>query len=273
MVIARTNTSTDPVLMTDLNQLPPPSDRTMFSLSTSKEAQVPTTKNPIRFAVLYRDWHTSNAWGIRVEETGDGYIYCRDNMKGQKVSLHASGKQHISIDPNSASAVNLTRKHFLNQWHEPNEGIATFRLIFPPWGIRLNDQQYEKFRSTWAKNDIFIEGHHEFLTMVSFFIVREETTLQKRGNFPGFLLGELSLRVGRKLAITAEWELERGLKSTIEDALRRTASFVDTIKHHPGRTLAACVTGECGSSNSIYMVSFPLLYSDPSPQEPAPNAP
>ena len=273
MVNALMNTSTDPVLITDLDQLPPPSDRTMFQLSTSKEAQVPTAKNPIRFAVLYRNWHTSNAWGVKVEDTGDGYIYCRDNMKGQKVSLHASGKQHISIDPKSPNAVNLTQKQFLNQWHEPGEGIATFRLIFPPWGIQLNEKQHEKFRSTWAKNDIYIEGHQGFLTVVSFYIVRKEAILKKRGDFPGFLLGELPLKVGRKLAITAEWEFERGLKSTIENALRRSASFVDTIKHHPGRTLAACVTGECGSPNSIYMVSFPVLYSDPTPQEPVANAP
>ena len=258
--------------ITDSNDLPPPNDRTMFSLSTSEAAQVPTKINPIRFAILYRNGRTSNAWGVKVQNTGDGYIYCRDNMNGQKVSLHASGKQHISIDPKSPSAVNLTEKQFMNQWHEPDEGIATFRLVFPPWGIQLNEDQREQSKSTWAKTDIFIEGHHEYLTVVSFYIVRSNSTLQKRGEFPGFQLGELVLKVGKKLAITAEWEPERGLKTNIENALRRSPPEKNLFQDHLGQTLAACVTGHCGASNSVYMVNFPIIYSNPSPQEPISNA-
>ena len=30
----------------------------------------------IRFAVMVRDGLTSNTWGVRVEQTGDAYIYC-----------------------------------------------------------------------------------------------------------------------------------------------------------------------------------------------------
>lgn len=267
------STSAGPTLITDVNQLPPQSDCTMFSLSLSKEAQVPTAINPIRFSILYRNWNTSNAWGVTVEKTFDGYIYCRDNMKGQKVSLHVSGKQHISIDPNSPSTVNLTDKQFMNQWHEPDEGIATFRLVFPPWGIQLNEQQREKFHSTWKKNDIYIEGHHEFLTVVSFFIVGEGTTLRKRGEFPGFLLGELPLKADTKLSIVAEWEPQRELKPTIERALRGTRSFVNMVGKYPNQTLAACVTGTCGIPNSIYMVSFPVVYSGAGSQEQTLSAP
>lgn len=260
------STSTQPTLLTDVSQLPPPSDHTMFSLSTSEQAQVPTKKNPIRFAVLYRSGNTSNAWGVRVENTGDGYIYCRDNMKGQKVSLHASGKQHISIDPKSPSAINLTQKQFMNQWHEPDEGIATFRLVFPSWGIQLNEKQRSKFNGRWIKTGIFIEGHHEFLTIVSFYVVNDKVSLQKRGEFPGFQLGELPLRSGKKLSITAEWEPERGLKTVIENGLKHSPSpSKNMIEDHLGRTLAACVTGNCAAPNSVYMVNFPVIFSIPSP--------
>ena len=123
-----------PMRITDLNDLPPQNDRTMFSLSTSERAQVPTKINPIRFAILYRDGRTSNAWGVKVQNTGDGYIYCRDNMKGQKVSLYASGKQHISIDPKSPSAVNLTENQFMNQWHEPDERNCYVQVSFSVLG-------------------------------------------------------------------------------------------------------------------------------------------
>ena len=155
----------------------------------------------------------------------------------------------------------------MNQWHEPDEGIATFRLVFPPWGIQLNEDQREQSKSTWAKTDIFIEGHHEYLTVVSFYIVRENATLQKRGEFPGFQLGELVLKVGKKLAITAEWEPERGSKTNIENALRRSPPEKNLFQDHLGQTLAACVTGHCGASTSVYLVHFPVIYSNPSPQE------
>ena len=65
------------------------------------EIDSPKRTSPIHFAVQMKNGLTSNAWGVRVENTGDAYIYCRDSMKGQKVSLHASGKQHISFDRNA----------------------------------------------------------------------------------------------------------------------------------------------------------------------------
>lgn len=267
------NTSLGPMRLTDLNELRAPSDCTMFSFSMSKEAQVPTKLNPIRFAVLYRNGRTSNAWGVRVKNTGDGYIYCRDNMKGQEVSLHASGKQHISIDPNSRSTANLTKKQFMNQWYQPDEGTATFRLVFPPWGIQLNEEQRDKFRSTWNENDIFIEGHHEFLTVVSFYIVNERARYQRKNKFPGFLLGELPLKIGTKLAITAEWEPEERFRVNIENALRQSPPEKNMIEHHLGQAIAACVTGNCGAPNSVFMVNFPIIYSDTIRQEPMSNTP
>lgn len=241
---------------TDLSDLPSPSDHTMYSLSTS-EAQVPTTKNPIHFAVMYRNRHTSNTWGVKVEDTGDAYIYCRDNMKGQKVSLHASGKQHISINPNTQSTANITHKEFMNQWHEPGEGIATFKLIFPPWGIQLNEEQKKESNSTWKKNDIFIEGHHEFLTVVSFYIINENVTLHKKSEFPGFLLGELPLKAGKKLGIIAEWELDRGFKTRVENTFSSIARGLS--KKHLNQTFVLCITG-WNSPNSAFMTSFQVNY-------------
>ena len=246
-----------PNLFTDLNDLPPPSDHTMYSLSTSEKAQVPTTKNPIRFAVMYRNWRTSNAWGVKVEDTGDAYIYCRDHMKSQKVSLHASGKQHISIYPNTRSTANITHKEFMNRWHEPEEGIATFKLIFPPWGIQLSDEQAKDYGSIWKKNDIYIEGHHEFLTVVSFYIINEKTSLVKKGTFPGFLMGELPLKPGKKLGITAEWEPDRGFKTKVENTFPRIAG--NFSEKHLDQTFTLCVTG-WNSPNSAFMTSFPVTY-------------
>lgn len=247
-----------PIPFTNLSDLPPPSDHTMFSLATSKEAQGPITKNPIHFSVLYRNWYTSNAWGVKVrKKTGDAYIYCRDHMAGQKVSLHASGKQHISIDPNPQGAASITHKEFMNQWHEPEEGIATFKLIFPPWGIQLSGEQIKDHDSVWKKNDIYIEGHHEFLTVISFYIVNEKAVFEKKSTFPGFLLGELPLKSGKKLGITAEWEPDRGFKTKIENTFPGLAESLS--EEHLDQTLTLSITGWNGP-NSAFMTSFPVTY-------------
>ncbi len=216
---------------------------------------MPITKNPIRFAVLYRNGRTSNAWGVKVKDAGDAYIYCRDNMPGQKVSLHASGKQHISIDPTTQSTANITHKEFMSQWHEPEEGIATFKLIFPPWGIQLSDEQTKDYGSKWKKNDIYVEGHHEFLTVVSFYILNEKANFHKKGEFPGFLLCELPLKAGKKLGITAEWAPDRGFKTRVENAFSELVKGLS--EQLLEQTRALCVTG-WNSPNSAFMTSFPV---------------
>ena len=84
--------------------------------------ELPLRTYPIRFAVKRRGGFTSNSWGVRVERKGDAYIYCRDSMKDQKVSLHASGKQHISFNENAASREVLYGRSL----HESVAGTATF---------------------------------------------------------------------------------------------------------------------------------------------------
>ena len=64
--------------------------------------EVPLRRHPIRFAVRGKGGFTSNLWGVQVKRKGDAYIYCRDDWKEQKISLHASGKQHISFNENAS---------------------------------------------------------------------------------------------------------------------------------------------------------------------------
>ena len=55
---------------------------------TRNGLKLPQRTSPINFAVQRRHEYTSNAWGARIENMGDAYIYCRDDMKGWKASLH-----------------------------------------------------------------------------------------------------------------------------------------------------------------------------------------
>ena len=247
--------------LTDLNQLPPPDDHTMFTIRDGAAGELPIKQNPIRFAILYRNGCTSNPWGVRIQPTGDAYIYRRDNMQDEHISLHASGKQHITIYPKSPTSSDLSEKQFMNRWYEPDEGTATFRLVFPWWGTQINEEQRNRYKSKWKKNDVFIEGHLKFLTIVAFWIVREQVNLQKKGKFLGFVLGELPLTSGKKLVITAEWEPERSFQSVIKKGLRQVALTEDFSDHDMGETLDMCMTGYIGSPDSVYMVNFPVIHS------------
>ena len=85
-------------------------------MQVGEPADLPITESPIRFAVCYRNGCTSNSWKVETRpQIGDAYVFCRDNMQAQHVSLHASGKRHITLDPRAPSAGNLREKQFLNQ--------------------------------------------------------------------------------------------------------------------------------------------------------------
>ena len=88
---------------------------------------------------------TSNAWRVWTD-TRDAYICCRDNMGEIKISLHGSGKQHIAF--RSETGIEMTPgSRFWNQWHEPPQqdpAIPSFKLVFPPWGVRLTEEREEK---------------------------------------------------------------------------------------------------------------------------------
>ena len=226
------------------------------------EMDLPKRKSPIHFAVQMKNGLTSNAWGVRVKTTGDAYIYCRDNMRGQKVSLHVSGKQHISFDKNAPGMERLTGSRFMNQWKEPEyerEAIATFRLLFPPWGIGLNAEQRDASRSKWDKNHILVEGHDELLTVVSFVIIDDEKKLRRQeGSAPMSLLGVLQLRPGKKLCVVAGWQPEGNLRTIVERAVEKIRIPAEQVvpKDFTGKDLSLCLTGY-SSTNSAYMLAVP----------------
>ena len=221
---------------------------------------LPCRESPIRFAVQQGNGLTSNAWGVHVENTGDAYVYCRDNLKGQKISLHRSGKQHISFDKGLACQIGSSDR-FMNQWHEPHftqETIATLRLLFPAWAVGLNEEQRRTAKSAWNKNDLLIYGHDEFMTVVSFVIADDSVTIRKKkGSYASYPIGILPLRPGKLLWVIAGWQPEGNLKTRVEEALNK----IDVRKYVPEDTMgdifSMCLTGE-SSPDSIYMVVVPV---------------
>lgn len=232
-------------------------------LWTKNNLKLPKESSPINFAVQKRSGLTSNAWGVQVENTGDAYIYCRDNMKGQKASLHASGKQHISFDENAPGMAKLTGRRFMNQWWEPqseSEAIATFKLVFPSWGIGLDAGQRIASRSKWNRNHVLIEGHDKFLTVISFVIIDDDKTLRKKeGSPPSYPIGILPLRPGKTLYVVAGWEPERNLKTRVNAALKKIPAAQAVPEEFRGNVLSLCLTGY-SSTNSAFMVVVPVQW-------------
>ena len=220
------------------------------------DLKLPATRSPIRFAVEQGNGNTSNAWGVHVENAGDAYVYCRDSMKGQKVSLHRSGKQHISFDEGLATQMNSTDR-FMNQWREPSfttEAIPTLRMLFPTWAIGLNEAQRQEAISAWNKNGILIKGHDDLMTVVSFVIVDDGVRLRKKeGSYPWSPIGELPLRPGKRLYVIAGWEPERNLKVEVEKALSKISDPRMPTGDVSGEPLSMCLAGYT-SRDSVYMI-------------------
>ena len=233
-----------------------------------RDGQVlPIKTSPIRFAVDRGNGFTSDAWGVRVENSGDAYIYCRGGLRGQKVSLHCSGKQHISFNEDDPSMRNYKGDRFMNQWREPeHEGkaIPTFRLLFPIWGLHLSPEQRKGMQARWNRNQVLIPGHAEMVTVVSFVIVDDGTTLRKEeGSPPSAPFGVLRLRPGKTLFAIAGYEPERDLREKVDDALKemvREIAATKDPKELEGEDLEICLTGYT-LENCVFMLPLSARYT------------
>ena len=238
----------------------------MQVISTSKERdlELPIERSPVNFAVLMRDGTVSNTWGVKVEDTGDAYIYCRDNLKGQKISLHRSGKQHIAFDRSITDLPDFVGDRYMSKWDEPKfEGraIASVCLVFPVWGVRLGVEEVRRFNAKWRKNELFIIGHREDMTVVSFFVVDEGATMTYRGSSPYIALCRLPLRPGKMLHAFAWREPERGLRTLIEQKVFGHAASEFANRNAESGSYCMSVGGQRDKTH--YLVTFPVRYNPP----------
>ena len=230
----------------------------VLSLTRSKRnVTFPLTRGTINFSVLRSDGKLSNRWGVQTSKYGDAYVYCRDVPDAEKVSLHTSGRQHISMPSHKAVTIGAQRR-FANVWIEPEferEAIATFSLIFPPWGVGM---RFEHTKS--AKDELLIVGHREKLVVVNFFVVDSNRKMQ--GHLPHFVLGQLPLRPGKTLHVITWKEPQNDLMDQIQKVFPRISPMFSELKlGEDDYTLN--LQGYRGP-NSAYMVSVPVNYTPPS---------
>ena len=227
----------------------------VLSLShEKKDFEFPLTGSPINFAVLKSDELLSNRWGVQVNKKGDAYVYCRDTPAAEKVSLHASGRQHISIPAETAAQVGSGTR-FGNIWKEPefdSEAIPTFSLVFPPWSAGVRPD----FR-TVTKDELVIVGHNDMTVVVAFFIVDSGKTM--RIHIPHFVLGEIPMRPGKTLHVIAWKEPENGLKERVRNVFPGISEMAAQRKIGEGE-YSIRLQGYRGR-NSAYMVTVPVQYT------------
>ena len=231
----------------------------VVSLSNRNEdVELPLTKGPINFSVARSDGKPSNRWGVDINGKGDAYIYCRDNPNAEKVSLHASGRQHISIRGEIAKHVGA-KGRFGNKWSEPvfdTEAIPTFTLLFPPWGVGLDPKDLPK---AVRKDELWIVGHTEKMVVVAFFVV--DAGRGMRGRVPHIVLGRLPLEKGKTLHVIAWKEPPGDLMDRIRSVFPQASQGLSNLGLGPGEYVLS-VQGY-RQPDSAYMVSVPVRYASP----------
>ena len=222
----------------------------------NQDLVLPLTKGPVNFAVARSDGKLSNRWGAYVGSKGDAYVYCRDNPNAEKVSLHASGRQHISLTGEFAQGAGVEDR-FGNVWSEPEfatEAVATFSLLFPTWGVGLDTAAALKASK---KDQLLIVGHKEKMVVVAFFVV--DTDRETQGSFPHIVLGRLLLRERKILHIVAFKEPQDGLRRLVEKTLPEIAQTL--TNHEIADTDLTLNLQGYRQPNSAYMVSLPVRYT------------
>ncbi len=130
----------------------------------SSDLSFPLRNSPVTFAVRIKDGSVSSLWKVIAKPSGDVYIVPRDIMEGAKISLHASGQQHIVFrQPGGGKMV----------WSEPpltSPVQASVKLLFTVWsagtGPTRNNSTAEE-QKKWEQNKVTIEAEDCEDTMIS----------------------------------------------------------------------------------------------------------
>ena len=247
----------------DLSQVSFDSDTIqVLSVSgTDKSFVFPLSRAPINFSVVRSDGLVSNRWGVNLNGKGDAYVYCRDVPNAEKVSLHSSGRQHISIMSETAKRTGAENR-FGPVWTEPRfdtEAVATFTLVFPPWGVGRDASETPVNPS---KDELLIIGHKDQLVVVSFFIVDARRNM--RGRIPHFALAQLPIREGKTLHMIAWKEPQNDLMDRVRATLPQISSTFAQRCHGEG-DYTLCLSG-FRAPDSAYMVIVPVKYTPSVPE-------
>ena len=150
----------------------------------------------------------------------------------------------------------------MNQWREPQhstKAVPTLRLLFPSWGLSLDDRQRAKFEDKWNKNDVLIPAHSEMVTVVSFVTLDNGITVRREeGSPPITPFGVLKLGPDKSLFVIASYQPEGDLKVRADAALKKIPRQVE-VELSDGEDLVVCLTGNT-AKNSAFILPLSVRY-------------
>ena len=193
-----------------------------------QETVLPLRKGPVRFGVVNGEGLSSDSWKVWEEKDGSCYISCRNNMQRAHISLHASGVQHIRIEPILESGV-LGTKILQGKWDElPHYGhpeiVPSFELLFPNWCLILPEDTRQK-DSKWRKNQILVEASEDYpITVVGFYITDLDVRIKFGGEVPSCPLAILPLATDsprKRLWVIAYQRAEGNLMEEVLDGISK----------------------------------------------------
>ena len=220
-----------------------------------KQLRFPLTRGPIRLSMLGPAGSVSSRWGVKTSTQGDAYVYCRDaSGTGRplpKVSLHASGRNHISITPGTQTVPDADHR-FADAWTRPeieDETIASFSLLFPPY------RHMHPPHNMGAKDELLLLGSSKRIVVVGLYVT--DSAVDVSHSMPTFRLGKLPLPPSEVLHVVA-WkeEADADLLDQIRGAMAAMTAAqlrVDVGCH------MICLHGYRGP-NSAYMMPVPILH-------------
>ena len=186
--------------------------------------------SPVRFAVRLRNGLAGSMWKIEARGKGDVYIIPRDIMEDVKISLHASGQQHIKVErPPWDKRI----------WKEPPQEsplLASVKLIFPVWSAGTGptkDYNAKKLQNQWWQNLVIIEGDDDENSVITvcFFLTPPNVSVELPEWPPMVRFATLPVGANKDLHIIARKEHRPNLRDAIEMRLAETIT---------NGTVAAC---------------------------------
>ncbi len=179
--------------------------------------------SPVTFAVRLRDGSAGSMWKVVARGRGDVYIVPRDIMEGAKISLHASGQQHLRV-------IRPLFPRVEKKWKEPPRESplpASVKLIFTVWSAGMGptrDHDATQIQRQWGQNQVLIEGENseDSVITVCFFLTPSDVDVELPPWPPMARFAALHVGAGKDLHIIARRERRRNLRVEIEKRLAET---------------------------------------------------
>ena len=196
--------------------------------------------SPVRFAMMLKNNWMGSMWKVQARRRGDVYIVPRDIMSGVKISLHASGQQHLKVDRPPLPPLRM-------KWKEPpmeSPLPASFKIIFTFWSAGMGStKDYDVARLTrmWEDNHVFIQGEdrENCVITVCFFLTPHDASVELPSWPPMETIAILSLRTGKDLHIIVRKERRNNVRDAIEKELTKVVESggVSAYSKNPKQSL------------------------------------